>query len=169
MFTVSPPFRYEECHTILPYDIFRCPSQNRACGFSAHGSSETHPLRNVSRSVMSPNFVYTHESISMYGEYFFETHGVSATPFPPSRFRDLDGTMKWSDCHDAVFRPLLFGGLWAEYSNIETIMALPSSYLFFVVSCNGLRPRLVLSSSTMRRKECCLPCSLSTSALWEIV
>jgi hypothetical protein len=65
--------------------------------------------------------------------------------------------------------PCLFMGLWAGYSNIENIMALPSPYLFSVVSCNGLLPRLVLSSSPMRRIECCLPCSLRTSALWEIV
>jgi len=38
--------------------------------------------------------------------------------------------MRWSDCHDAISCPLPFGGLRAEYSNIENIMALPSSYLF---------------------------------------
>jgi len=47
-------------------------------------------------------------SISMYGGYILGTHGVSATPFPPSRFRDFNGSMRWSDCHDAVSDPLPF-------------------------------------------------------------
>jgi hypothetical protein len=57
----------------------------------------------------------------------------------------------------------------APYNNDIVGIVVESTYNWYwlVDLLNGLRPPLVLSSSPIRRKECCLPCSLSTSALWE--